>query len=115
MNKKIFLSFGKKKITLETEIMNGLGEVIGLMFSRKEKAKNLLFEFPKPVRLSIHSVFVFFPFIAIWLDSDGKIIEIKKVKPFSFRVCPQKKFSSFVEIPINKKNRKIVVDIEKFK
>ena len=115
MNKKISLNFGNKKIILETEVMNGLGEVIGLMFSKREKAKNLLFEFPKPVKLSIHSVFVFFPFIAIWLDADGKIIEIIKVKPFSLRVCPEKKFSSFVEIPINKKNRKIVVDIEKFK
>jgi uncharacterized membrane protein (UPF0127 family) len=115
MKKKVRLNFGKKRIILETEVMNGLGEVIGLMFSRRESAKNLLFEFPNPVRLSIHSVFVFFPFIAIWLDTDGKIIEIKKVKPFSLRVCPQKKFSSFVEIPINRKNRKIVVDIEKFK
>ena len=115
MNKKIFLDFGKKKIPIEAHVVSGFGRFVGLMFSRKEKAKVLLFEFRKPVRLAIHSLFVFFPFIAIWIDETGKIIEIKKVKPFSLTICPEKNFSSFVEVPLNKKNKNIVDDIEKFK
>lgn len=115
MNKKIFLDFGEKKIPIDAHIVRGFGRFVGLMFSRKEKANILLFEFSKPVRLAIHSLFVFFPFIAIWIDDAGKIIEIKKVKPFSLTIRPRKNFSYFVEVPLNKKNKDIVVDIEKFK
>jgi uncharacterized membrane protein (UPF0127 family) len=115
MKEKIILNFGKRKISFEAQPVSEFGKFSGLMFSRKEKANILLFKFSKPVRLAIHSFFVFFPFIAIWRDHEGKIIEIKKIRPFSPHVCPSKKFSSFVEIPINKRNREIVVDIEKFK
>jgi len=115
MKKKIILDFGKKKVPIEAHVVRGFGRVIGLMFSRKEKAQILLFEFSRPVRLAIHSLFVFFPFIAIWIDKGWKIIEIKKVKPFSLSICPEKYFSSFIEVPLSKKNKDIVVDIEKFK
>jgi uncharacterized membrane protein (UPF0127 family) len=115
MNKKISLNFGKNKILIEAHVVRGFERFSGLMFSRKEKAKILLFEFRKPVRLAIHSLFVFFSFIAIWTDEHGKIIEIKKVKPFSLTVCPEKNFSSFVEIPLSKKYKDVVDDIEKFK
>jgi uncharacterized membrane protein (UPF0127 family) len=115
MNKRIFLDFGKKRISIEAHVVRGFGRFVGLMFSRKEKANILLFEFSRPIRLAIHSLFVFFPFIAIWIDDDGKVIEIKRVKPFSLTVSPRKDFLSFVEVPLNKKNKDIVVDIEKFK
>jgi uncharacterized membrane protein (UPF0127 family) len=115
LKKKIVLDFGRKKIPIEAHVAWGFRRFSGLMFSRKEKAKILLFEFRKPVRLAIHSLFVFFPFIAIWINEEGKIIEIKKVSPFSLTVVPQKNFSSFVEVPLSKKNKAIVDDIEKFK
>ncbi len=115
MKKRIILNFGRKKIPIEANIARGFRRIIGLMFSRRENAKILLFEFPKPVRLAIHSLFVFFPFIAIWIDDGGKIIEIRKVKPFLPHICPSENFSSFVEIPLNKKNKSVIVDIEKFK
>jgi uncharacterized membrane protein (UPF0127 family) len=115
MEEKIILDFGKKKIPVEAHVIKSFGRFVGLMFSRREKAKILLFKFSKPVRLAIHSLFVFFPFIAIWIDNRGKIIEIKRIKPFSPHICPSKKFLSFVEIPLNKKNKNLVVDIEKFK
>ena len=96
MEEKITLDFGKKKISVNATIISGFKRFIGLMFSRKEKAKILLFKFSRPVKLSIHSLFVFFPFIAIWIDDRGKIIEIKKIKPFLLHICPSKKFLSFV-------------------
>ena len=86
MNKRISLNFGKNKISIEAHVAWGFRRFSGLMFSRKEKAKILLFEFSRPVRLAIHSLFVFFPFIAIWIGDDGKIIEVKKVKPFSLTI-----------------------------
>jgi uncharacterized membrane protein (UPF0127 family) len=78
------------------------------MFSRKEKAKALLFDFNKPCREAIHSLFVFFPFIATWLDSKGKIIVIRKIKPFTPLVSIKKSYSMIIEIPINKKYNDIV-------
>ncbi|MCX6749240.1 MAG: DUF192 domain-containing protein [Candidatus Pacearchaeota archaeon] len=78
-------------------------EASGLMFTRRKKAKPLLFEFEKPVNFRIHSLFVFFPFVAIWLDEKNKIIEIKKIKPFISSIKPKKPYKKLLEIPLNKK------------
>lgn len=77
---------------------DGLRKVSGLMF-RTRKTSPLLFEFKHDVHLAIHSFFVFFAFRAIWLDSDGKIIEQRTVKPFSLSVRPKKPFRKLIEIP----------------
>lgn len=115
MEKKIILNFDKKEISIKVHIIKGMEKYSGLMFAKKQRAKALLFEFDKPVKLAIHSFFVFFPFIAIWIDENDKLIEIKRVAPFSFYVRPKKKFKSFVEIPFNKRYNKVLVDIERFK
>ena len=95
--------------------MDGVQRGIGLMFSRRERAKILLFPFSRPTKMAIHSLFVFFPFIAVWLDGDGKVMEVRRVKPFSWYICPKKEFVALVEIPLNRKYKKITDDIEKFK
>lgn len=97
-----------KNSFLDVKRCNGLHRVRGLMFSRKEKAKALLFDFNKPCREVIHSFFVFFPFVAVWFDSEGKIIEIRKIKPFTPFVSIEKPYSKIIEIPINKKYSNIV-------
>ncbi len=76
-------------------------EARGLMFRRKKKARALLFEFSKPVNLKMHSLFVSFSFIAIWLDKDNKIIQKKIIKPWRLSVGAKKSFSKLVEVPIN--------------
>jgi uncharacterized membrane protein (UPF0127 family) len=76
----------------------GIEKVLGLMF-RTRKTKPLVFEFKNDVSLAIHSFFVFFPFRAIWLDSDNRIIEQRRVKPFTFSVRPKKPFRKLIEIP----------------
>ena len=54
----------------------------GLMFYKK---RNLIFIFDKVERISLHMWFVFFPIDVLFLDSDKKIVEIKKdFKPFTF-------------------------------
>lgn len=81
----------------------------GLMFRRRENAPALLlFDFKKPLRMKIHSWFVSFQFIAIWLDDKNKIIELKVIKPWRFFVLPKKSFYKLLEIPINKKYKEIV-------
>ncbi len=88
--------------------INGFGKVIGLMFCRQQKANSLLFEFKKPTKMKIHSCFVFFPFIAIWLDEENNILEIKRIKPFRLNIGIKKPFFKIIEIPINKINKRLL-------
>ncbi len=114
--KRVVLDFGNKSITIEAEVCkNVFSQARGLTFRSRESAPALFFPFSGDVREPIHSLFVFFPFVAIWLNEKGKVVEIRKVKPFRFYVCPKKKFRNFVEIPLNGNYKKIVDDIEKFK
>lgn len=80
----------------------------GLMFCRREKTNALLFEFKKPTKMRIHSMFVFFPFIAIWLDSENRIVDLKVVKPHTLAVSSEKPFYKLVEVPINEKYHEIL-------
>ena len=88
--------------------VNCIGKVVGLMFSRRQKANSLLFEFKKPTKMKIHSFFVFFPFLAIWTDDKNNVLALKEVKPFKLSIGIKKSFSKLVEIPINKKYKKAI-------
>jgi uncharacterized membrane protein (UPF0127 family) len=100
--KKIKLRYKGEELFLNLEFAKYF-QRIGLMFSRREKANALLFEFSRPTSASIHSLFVSFDFIAIWMDESGKILEVRIVRPWTFHVSPSKKFSKLIEIPVNKK------------
>ena len=102
---KIGLRYKGKKIFLDVERNNGM---IGLMFSGKENAKALLFNFHKNTNPALHSFFVFFPFLAIWLDGKNKISEMRIINPFSARILPKKSFYKVVEIPFNRRYKKII-------
>ncbi len=103
MRKKNIVFFYKnKKFSLNFLECNFLKRVSGLMFTKKSLAKALLFDFKKPVNISIHSLFVFFSFVAIWLDEDNKVVELKIVHPWTFSVSPTDKFVKLLEIPLNK-------------
>ncbi len=106
---KIILIKGRKKLSVEGYRCNFLEQGKGLMFSGEKNAKILLFKFKKPSHLSIHSLFVFFPFIAVWTDGKNHILEWKRIKPFTFHVSsPASGFNNLVEIPMTKKHLKVV-------
>ncbi len=106
---KIDLKYRDKKFKLEVKKCNLFWIIRGLMFTQRERAiALLLFDFKESVKLKIHSYFVFFPFIAVWLDDKNKILKKRIVQPFTFLVRPEKPFSKLIEIPMNKKYRKIV-------
>lgn len=108
MKKRVIIKYKKKKISVVADNCNLLKKFIGLMFSRRENAKVLLFGFKKRQKISIHSFFVFYPFIAAWLDKKNKVVDLKIVRPFIPIVYPKKPSFSLIEIPINKNYRKIV-------
>jgi|APSaa5957512622_1039677.scaffolds.fasta_scaffold00444_16 uncharacterized membrane protein (UPF0127 family) len=100
--KKIILNYKGKKLSLDLFVLPRSLYWLGLMFSRRSKAKNLLFSFDKETKMSIHSFFVFHSFLAIWLDSRGKIVDVKIVKPFNLGISPREKYKSLIEIPLSK-------------
>ena len=108
---ELALNLNKKKVVIKhIEICKN--KAIGLMFSQREKAPRLLFNFKKSVKLSIHSLFVFYPFVAVWLHR-GNIIDIKKIKPFKISIKPDQSFDQLLEIPINAYNKKLIEAILK--
>lgn len=116
--KKINLVFGKNKVELNLKVVPWYLEWLGLMFSRREKADALLFKFKEPSKISIHSFFVNYDFFAIWLDVQGKIIEIKKIKPWKFGISPSENFVKLIEIPCSKRYELIcekLVEDKRFK
>ena len=68
----------------------------GLMF--RKKPGNLLFEFKKPTRMAIHSLFCK-PFKAVWM-MDNKIVEEREIKPFIFSIKPRTEFNKLIEMPL---------------
>jgi uncharacterized membrane protein (UPF0127 family) len=107
-NKKtLLIGYKGRKIKVNAKECSLFGEFKGLMFSKKEKAEILLFNFSIKQKIRIHSFFVFYDFIAVWLDDKNKAVDIKIVKPFKFCVSPKEECFKLVEIPLNRKNRKI--------
>ncbi len=103
----MIIKYNNKKINLFVKKVSFFGKIFGLMF-RGKNTSNLLFEFKKNTQMAIHSYFVFFDFLVIWLDKNNKVLELKIVTPFSFNISSKKSFAKLVELPINNKNKKII-------
>jgi uncharacterized membrane protein (UPF0127 family) len=86
----------------------GFGKIIGLMFTKKEKTYANLFRFSRPTRMSIHSFFVDYDFLAVWCDYNGKIIESKIIKPWTLYIAPKGKFSFLIEIPTSLRYKELI-------
>ncbi len=103
----IKLKLKRKHIKVNVEKVGGFGKFSGLMFKTRE-FDNLLFEFNSERRWSIHSFFVFFSFLAIWIDENNRVLEVRVVKPFTLSIKPKKSFKRLIEAPLNRKNTKII-------
>lgn len=66
-----------KKVLSEKEIYctNALSQATGLMFRKRQ---NLVMEFSRPRKISLHMWFVRFPIDVLILDEKKKVIEIKR-------------------------------------
>ena len=107
MSEKLRLKYSGKSLELKIKRTNLFSKFFGLMF-RNSETENLLFDFARDCKIRIHSFFVFFPFLIIWLNEENEVVGHKIVKPFRFSVSSTKKFRKFVEVPINRKNRRIL-------
>lgn len=108
MKKRIGFLYKGKKFLVDVVVCNSFGKFLGLMFKEKEKSRALLFDFKESTKMKIHSFFVFFPFVAVWLDEKNKIVDFRVVKPFNFAISSKKPFERLAEIPINKRYRNLI-------
>ncbi len=95
----------RKSLKIEIKRVGFFTQFIGLMFSRRKTAIRL-FSYSSDRKVPIHSWFVFYNFLIVWIDSENKIISWKIVKPFTSLVLPKKACRAFLEIPINDKYEK---------
>ncbi|MDO8460242.1 MAG: hypothetical protein Q7S74_03980 [Nanoarchaeota archaeon] len=107
MSAKLVIYNKSKKFELKVKKVNSITKYIGLMFKTIESPP-LLFEFSYNSRPAIHSFFVFFPFIALWLDDKNNVLEYNLVKPFSPLVRPTQDCKNLLELPLNKENRRLI-------
>lgn len=87
----------KKKVIAEVyKVYAGIFQAKGLMFTKKRAA---FFPFSKPRRISIHTMFVFYPIDIILLDEKSKVIEKKEdIAPYSFYRSTEAA-KSMIELP----------------
>jgi|SRR3989344_3697994 len=107
--KGVNFSFNHKgrKFSLEVEECKRAKWGLGLMFKTR-KAKPLLFNFGREINWTLTSLFVFFPFLALWLDDKNNVIDLRVVKPFIPAIISKKPFSKLLEIPINDENKELI-------
>ena len=115
--RKISFKYRGKKISLEVSECNILEMGRGLTFRFRESAPALLFNQWRRGSMALTAVFVFFPFLVLWLDKNDNVLEVKRVKPFTYFIDSKTKYTKIVEIPINKKYRREIAAIvgERFK
>ena len=100
---EVSFKYRGKKLRFKAKKVGFFGRAIGLMFQKRENAEILLFEFAKSTKTPIHSMLVFFPFFAVWLDGKSRIVDIKVVPPFTISVVPKQEFVKLIEIPLSQK------------
>ena len=108
MKKEVIIRYKREKIKVIARECNILQEFIGLMFSCCENARTLLFSFKKSQKIRIHSFYVFYPFIAVWLDEKNTVVDLKIVKPFTPCVSHKGKADKLIEIPVNKYYKNVI-------
>ncbi len=88
-----------KSVTLTLEQANtSLSRLRGLMF--RKKPVSIIFTFAWSDLHGIHSFFVSFPFDAVYLDEEGKVVDVfERVAPFTPYLSPRKPVRFLLEFP----------------
>lgn len=90
---------GKRILYKECKVLKSiLSQSIGLMFSRQKENFCLIFDFARPINVSMHMFFVFYPIDVIFL-CEGRIVEwIKDFRPFQ-TYKSEEKADMMLEVP----------------
>lgn len=104
---KIKVKYKRKISSIDVKKLSFFSMFLGLMF-KSRNTENLLFDFRYEDKHAIHSFFVFFRFIAIWLNDKDEVVDISIVKPFTMLIKPEKECRKLIELPFNSENSKII-------
>jgi len=105
--RKFSVKLEGKAASISARKVSFLGKALGLMF-RSRNTSNLLFDFERKSNIGLHSLFVFFPFMVIWLDDKNNVLDWQIAKPFSWHISSQCDFSKIIEVPLNSKNKGVI-------
>jgi uncharacterized membrane protein (UPF0127 family) len=103
MEESIYLKFGKRKLLLNIKKQSFFEIGRGLLFYSREKAPILMYKSNNPKLDAIHSWFVNFPFLAIWLDKNNNILEIRRIDPWKIHANHDGNWNKLIEVPISKR------------
>jgi len=101
------ITLGKRTVNINVRTVSFFGKISGLMF-KSSKTENLLFKFKSRGVKFIHSYFVFFPFLAIWLTEKNKVLNYEIIRPFTSLASSKHSAIGLIEIPFNHKNKEIL-------
>jgi len=99
----VSFSFDKKEVKLKVRLVPFWYEGFGLMFTKLNTAKSLLFSYKFSSRMTIFSSFIPYEFLAVWVNSRNKIVGMRIVKRGESGIEPGVKFNRLIEIPLSKK------------
>lgn len=102
----ITIRFRGRRFRVACEPVGFFRRGLGLMFRTRETS-NLLFIFDRPSKVAITSWFVFFPFVAVWLDSHYQVTEARLILPFTLSVSPRVPSRYLLELPMRSRNSRI--------
>ncbi|MBT4258257.1 hypothetical protein HOD88_03695 [archaeon] len=103
MEEEICIKKGKENILLNVRKQSFFDMGRGLLFYPREKAPALIFYSSHPKLDAIHSCFLFFDFLAIWLDKNNNVLEIRKIRPWQIHSNHDGDWKKLIEIPISKR------------
>jgi len=90
----------KRQLAKDFELAaDTLSRALGIMF-RRRLGRPLVFIFPSSSstsRTAIHSFFVFFPFLAVFLNERKKVVELAVVRPWTFLYEPKRPARYLIE------------------
>ena len=101
---KVSFSYKGKKFSFDANVCSRLDWGLGLMF-KSRNTPPLLFDIGKPTDMALTALFVFFPFVAVWLDSKNNVLAVEKINPFVPVISSPKNFVKLLEIPLNDRHR----------
>ncbi|HLC54493.1 MAG TPA: hypothetical protein VJK07_02570 [Candidatus Nanoarchaeia archaeon] len=100
---------GKKQLFSNVVETGFFRRGLGLMF-RTRNTENLLFAFKTRGNSgrALTAVFVFFPFVVVWLDKRRKVVDMRYVLPWELYIHTKRRFSTILEFPVNPLNQGII-------
>jgi len=95
----------RRKLLFKARIASGLEKFLGIMFSRKQFVP-LVIEFGVEAR-GLNAIHSFFcpSFDAVFLDSRKRVVDVARVKPFSFSIVSRAPCKFVVELPAGNAQR----------